>query len=426
MVSWLKKHYHWIIVIVMMLQTAIYGGLANNLTPIYVIPVTEDLGISRGDYSLAISMRSLVIFVAVAFSGPVFQRFGVKKPIVGGLAAVCLGYSLLAICDTPLTIGLACAAIGLGETFIGVVAANRIVNNWFHRYRGSVFGLITACTGLGGGILSVWLSSIIATDGWRMSRICSGICVLVTLVLAALLLRENPSQLQLAPLGEGHIPKKKTQTDHRDHWMGYSMAELVRKPTFYLALVTFFLAGFCIYSTFSIIAPHLQNQGMSASDAALQNGLMLIFLAVFKFGCGMLSDKIGAKSVCIICMVFAVIGLWMMCGVHSMLDATIAIFLYSISVPIVLVVISLVTYPLFGYRSHDASLGIFQAMPALASLVSVPVANAVYDQVGSYIPVFQWACILGLIVIGLLCLLYMLTQADRKKYAELENLTPQE
>lgn len=424
MISWIKKHYHWIIVIVMMLQTAVYGGLANNLSPIYVIPVTEDLGISRGDYSLAVSMRSLVIFVAVAFSGPVFQRFGVKKPIVGGLTAVCLGYCLLAICNSPLTIGLACSVIGFGETFIGVVAANRIVNNWFHRYRGSVFGLITACTGLGGGILSVWLSNVIATDGWRMSRICSGICVLVTLLLTVLLLREEPKQMKLAPLGEGHISKEKTQSENRDHWMGYSMAELVRKPTFYLALVTFFLAGICIYSAFGIVAPHLQNQGMSASDAALENGLMLIFLAVFKFGCGMLSDKIGAKSVCLICMVFAVIGLWLICGVDSMLEATIAIFLFSIGIPIVLVVISLVTYPLFGYRSHDASLGIFQAMPALASLIAVPIANAVYDNVGSYIPVFQGACILGLIVIGMLLLLYILTQRDRKKRMKLETQTP--
>lgn len=416
MISWLKRYYYWIIVAVMMLATCIYGGLANNISSIYIIPVTSDLGIARGDYSLAISMRSMVLFLGTIISGPVFKRFGMKKPIIGGLLLCSVGYALLSVCNTFLTISLACALIGLGESFVGTAAASLIVNSWFHRLRGSMLGLISACTGLGGGILSIVLSSVIQSSGWRFSRILSGICLLVTVVLVILLLRDNPSQIGIPPYGQGYVPKKKKHYHEDAHWMGFSMKELKKKPTFYLAILTFFLAGVSIYSSFSTIAPHLQDRGMSATDAAFLNGLMLIFLAVFKFVCGSLSDVMGPKWVSAICMGFGTVGLWLMPGVSTMAEAVVTILLYTISVPMVLVMVPLVTYPLFGYRSHDATMGIFLAMPNLGSLIVVPIANTIYDKVGSYVPVFRGAAILAIIVLGMLLLLYVLAKRDQKRY----------
>ena len=400
----------------MMLETAVYGGLANNLTSIYIIPVTEDLGITRGDYSIAVSMRAMVLFLTITFSGPVFQRFGIKKPVIAGLVAVCLGYALLVMFNTPVLIGAACSVIGFGEAFIGTAAASRVTKNWFHSHQGSILGLITSCTGLGGGILSVILSAIIEDSGWRFSRLVSAVCMLCTVIIALLLLKEKPEDIGLDPFGKGTSPKKKVHHHEEAHWIGYTMQELLRKPTFYLAIVTFFLAGVSIYSAFSTIAPHLQDRGMSASDAAFQNGLMLIFLAIFKFACGSLSDKIGPKLVCVICMIFSIIGLGVLPYVDNMVEATFAILLYSISVPMVLVMISLLSYPLFGYRSYDATLGIFLAMPNLGSLVVVPIANSVYDAVVSYTPVYQYASLLSAIVLALLLLLYTLTRKDQKRF----------
>lgn len=402
----------------MMLETSVYGGLANNISSIYVIPVTNDLGISRGDFSLAISMRAMVLFLGTAFSGSAFKHFGVKKPVIIGLSACSIGYYLISVSNTPIAIGLSCALIGLGESFIGTAAISRIINRWFHRFQGSLLGLVSACTGLGGGICSIALSAVIQSNGWRYSHVLSAISLLVTAIIAFLLLRDDPTHIGLQPYGQGYVPKKKTHYCEDAHWMGFSMQELKRKPTFYLAILTFFLAGVSIYSSFSTIAPHLQDQGMSATDAAFLNGLMLIFLAVFKFVCGSLSDVIGPKRVCAICMVFAAIGLWLMPSVRTMPEAIIAIMLYSISVPIVLVMVSLVTYPLFGYRSHDATLGIFLAMPNLGSLIIGPIANTVYDKVGSYVPVFQCASILAIVVLGMLLLLYTLAKRDQKRYMQ--------
>ncbi|MBE6958853.1 MAG: MFS transporter [Ruminococcaceae bacterium] len=421
MLTWLKKHYYWIILIVMMLQTTIYGGMGNTIASIYTIPVTTDLGMSRTDFSLAVNMRPLILFLGMTFSGPVFQRFGVKKPMIFGLLTLTVGYVLLSVSNSFSWIAVSCALAGLGEAFVGTPAISRVVNTWFHRYQGSLLGLVTACTGLGGGIYSVLLSAIIQTDGWRTARFVSAICLLAAAVCIMFFLKDTPAQLQLLPYGKGYVPKKKAHRRSDEHWEGYSFKELLRKPVFYLAALTFFLAGVSIYSAFTTIAPHLEDKGLSAADAAFINGLMLIFLAVFKFACGSVSDIIGSKLVCIICMAAAAVSLLLLPMVNSVATAIPVIAIYSLSVPLTLVVLSLVTYPLFGYRSHDASLGIFLALPYAGSLLIVPITNAIYDAQGSYDLVFRLSAALSVVVIILLLIVYALAKRDRKKYEIQQN-----
>ena len=423
MLSWLKNKYYWVIVITMMLVFCAYGGLANNLSSIFIIPVTEDLGMSRGEFSFAVSVRSMTLFIFMSVSGVAFRKFGVKIPAILGLLMMAAGFAMLSVSNTVLTIAIGCAFLGIGEAFTGGTAGSQIVSNWFHRSRGAIYGLISSCTGIGGAILSVILSSAIATVGWRNTRLLSALILIIAVLLVISFLRNNPSDVGLTPYGEGYVPKQKKHHREDAHWMGPTFKELLGKPTFYLAILAFFLAGVVIYAAFSNIAPHLQDQGLSASEAAFQNSLLLVYLAVFKIVCGSLSDVIGPKWVCAICMVFGAVGLWMLSDVSTVSGATIAVLIYSVSVPTVLVMIPLVSYPLFGYRSHDSTLGIFLALPYLGSLVAVPVTNAVYDKVGTYEPVFRLAAILSIIVLGILLILYWLAQKEQKKYlANSENL----
>ena len=415
MLRWIKKNYVWIIVIVMMLQTTVYGGIANTSSSIFKNVVTTELGMTMGSFSLATSMRTLVLFITMTFSGPVFKRFGTKVPMLFGLGILAVAYTMLAFSESFLPIALSFALTGLGEAFVATAAISRIVNAWFNRHQGSILGLITACTGLGGGIFSVLLEAVIHATGWRSARILSAVCFVIALICVLIFLRNKPADMNLAPFGEDYVPKKKKHRRESDHWEGFSMQELMRKPTFYLACVTFFLAGVSIYAAFSNIPTHLSDRNMG-QYGGIMNGLMLISLAVFKFGCGNISDIIGPKKVSIICLVCCAVGSLLLTYITNPITAVVAIILYSISVPMTLVVISLVTYPLFGYRSHDATLGVFLAMPYLGSVVINPITDAVHDKLHSYDLMFQLAAVLAMIVVGLLFLLFALAKRDQIKY----------
>ena len=46
-----------VIAAIVLLEMFIYVGILNNINGVYIIPVSDTLGISRGDYSLAFSAR---------------------------------------------------------------------------------------------------------------------------------------------------------------------------------------------------------------------------------------------------------------------------------------------------------------------------------------------------------------------------------
>lgn len=420
MIAWFKKNYHWVIALIMLLEVSVYGGIANNFASIYMIPVTESMGMSRADFSITVSFRAMAILLGTAFSGIVFQRLGVRKAVVLGLTVSGLSYWLLAKTSTVLAMSVVCITIGLGDSLLGNAAVARVTDAWFHRYRGTVLGLITASTGLGGAIYSVVLTNIIQQYTWQTARRFAAICLFCVAIPIVFLLRNRPHEMGLKPYGEGYVPKKKKHRNENDHWEGCSAKELMRKPIFYLAAVSFFLAGFCCYLAFSNVAAHFQDGGMTATEAASLFSALMILLAVFKFLYGALCDLIGAKLVSCISIFTLAMGLWLMATVTTTEKAIFSVLLYSMGLP-VMNIIPLVTYPLFGYSSHDATLGIFISMPNLGCLLAVPLANAIYDRAGSYTPVMYFAAVLSLVVLGLYILLYYLAKRAQKDLTEKQN-----
>ena len=60
MLKVIKKHYYWILLGVMVLLMAIRGGIYNNMSGLHQGPVTEGLGITPVQFSLAVSAYSVV------------------------------------------------------------------------------------------------------------------------------------------------------------------------------------------------------------------------------------------------------------------------------------------------------------------------------------------------------------------------------
>lgn len=416
MKSRLKQHYHWVVAIVALIEFAIYGGLVNNYSSLYIIPVTQTLEISRGSFSLALNCKSIVGFLSVMLSGFLVSRLGSKKMMVLGLCIGAVSYAVSSQSQGVAAVAVASALMGLCDGLCATTTVSRVIGDWFHRYQGTILGLVGASSGIGGSLAATALSGVIGSSGWRTAYLVSALLLAAAGVLVLLLLRSRPENMGLMPYGFGHQPKKKKRRD--DHWEGFSTAQLRRRPSFYLMLLVTFLATLTIYLAFSVVIPHMQDCGLTPAEAAAQQSTMMIVLAVSKILYGFLCDKIGTKWVSVICMGFAVVGLWALTGVTDASSATVAILLYSMSLAMTTLLPPLLATSLFGYRSGGACLGIVMSMASLSSLVASPVSNFVYDQTGSYDPAFRFAAILGIVTMALFPLLFFLTARDRKAYSE--------
>lgn len=416
MVAFIKKYYHWVIAALVLLELAVYSGILNNIISLHLIPVTEELAISRGSFSLAMSVRSLAGFFSTLFSGVFFLKYGYRRLAPLALAAAACGFLILGFSRNLTMITLGSAMIGLSEGFCSTAAASRMVNTWFRSHQGLILGLVTASTGLGGSLFSMVLSRVIETGGWRYSYWLSAVLVAAVALLLFLLSRNRPADMGLRPFGEGTSHGKKPKKETGDHWAGYEAKDIYRKPTFYLMILVVFLSCSCAYVAFSVVAPHLQDRGMSAQEAAAVQSVMLLALAAAKFICGALSDYLGAKTINLLCMLCTVLGLWMLAEVTGVPMAIASAVVFSIALVLTSITVPLLSSALFGYHSQGAIIGIFMALVPGASVITNPIVNALYDRIGSYSPIFRVAAVIALGVTGLMVLLFILAGRDRKKY----------
>ena len=409
----IKRNYYWIIAAVALLQMLIYGGAANNFSGHHVIPVTEALGFSRTAFSLAESLRSIVSVGVTFFSGFLFQKFGYRKTVSVGLVVASIAYVLFASMSHYWMLVAGCVLMGVAHGVCATAGVSRLVSGWFHKYRGTVLGLVTAATGFGSTLLGFAQSAAIEYVSWRLSFIIvSGLQVLLALIIF-LLVRNEPDALGLRPFGEGQFQKRKAA---KDDWQGFSYDFLKRSPIYYLLCVAAFLSCVCILATQYNIKPFLQDCGMAQTRTSYLYGIMMTALGIYKLVLGVLCDIFGARRMLLFCHLTCAAGLVMILLLPQTDVAMIAaLIVYVTAIPITTMMFPLVSGELFGNHAQIQYVGAIMAMTYASNILSGPISNAIHDGLGSYAPVFWGVAVISLVMIPVYCLLYAYARRIRNK-----------
>ena len=162
------------IVIGAFLSVGVIVGLTNNLYSLYVIPITTGLGISRGLYSMGITVRYIASAFCNLFMGRLYQRFGYRRPTVLLVLLVAASYVGYGTARNAVPLFLGALIYGVGEYFISTAALSRMLGNWFQSHLGVVTGIVMAASGVGGSALSLVLSGIGIGRLARVAAVCGG------------------------------------------------------------------------------------------------------------------------------------------------------------------------------------------------------------------------------------------------------------
>ncbi len=414
-----KKHYHWIIVAAVLLELFVYGGICNNLNSLFVIPVTEGLGISRTSFSFAWLLKSIISFAGALLSGMLLRQFGYRKCVGTLLITGALGLILLSCSKDVFMLCVGAGIVGFSDGACMTAGPSRIINSWFYRHRGTVLGCVTAATGLGGSVICIVLTGIMEKNSWQTAYFFDGILLLFMSLLIWLVIKDRPENMGLKPYGEG-TPNSKQQKTKNTQWEGYSLKELYRKPSFYMMLAGTALSCFLAYMPFMSAVPHLQDCGLSQQQATLMQSVMLLALAASKLLAGVLCDKIGAKLVTVLCLVSTLLCLVCMTAVSNLLTATVSMILLAMALPLTALVVPLLTTEVFGYKGQTTAIGICVSMVQIGGMVAGPVVQSTFDTLGSYRPAY-WAGAIGtVLVICLYLVMYWLAEKDKKKHLAMQ------
>ena len=175
----------------------------SSTLSVFLKPLTEDLAVSRGLFSLLRSGEILIGAVLAPFVGPIVDRFGGRWLMAGGALVAGVGLVLLSQVGAFWQfLLLRWFLVTVGGVFMCHMVVSVTVARWFVRKRGRAI----AIAGLGQGLSKVCIPVVTATLfvwlGWRSTWTIFGVVTLALVVIPALIfMRRSPEEMGLKPDG---------------------------------------------------------------------------------------------------------------------------------------------------------------------------------------------------------------------------------
>jgi len=187
--------------------------------------------------------------------------------------------------------------VGMGAGAIANVLGAVVAARWFTARRGLVVGLLTGAAAAGQLIFLPSFTAITEHFGWRTTVLVIAAVALVIIPLVALMMRERPQDVGLAPYGETGPAKPAAPLAGNPILLSLrTLRDAARRRDFWLLAGSFFCCG---ASTNGLIGTHL-------IPACIDNGIppetgawLLVSMAVLNMlgttGSGWLSDRVDNR-----------------------------------------------------------------------------------------------------------------------------------
>ena len=236
--------------------------------------MAEDLDAGRGSTALVFGVTLLLFFGFGVVSGPLADRFGPRRLVLGGALLVSTGLALTSRVDVVgagyLTYGV---GVGLGGGMI-ITPLYAAAGGWFVRRRALAMGVVATGNGLGTLVLVPLAERLIADHGWRDAYLVLAAVDLGLLVLAGLVVARPP------------IPPAPPAVEH--------MRAVAGVPAFRRLFLTGLLFSISLFIAFGFVVDFATAEGVSSSRAALLVGIIGASSVVGRLGLTALSGRVPA------------------------------------------------------------------------------------------------------------------------------------
>lgn len=363
---------------------------------VFLKPMLVEFGWGRGITSGAYSLSWLLQGLSAVLMGRMNDRYGPRFVLTLCGILLASGFLLTTRISAGWHLYLSYGVlIGIATGGFYVPAASTIAK-WFIAKRNMMTGMAVSGIGLGTFLLSPVANYLISAYDWRTSYIILGISVFVMIVLAAQFLRRDPAQIGQRPYGHGETVVRPLQGEGR----GHSLKEAFRVREFWSLFGMFFCFGFAVLSIIVHIAPHATDLGKSPATAANFVASIGIASIFGKILLGSLGDRVGNRTVFIICFSLMAASLWWLVPVRE----TAFFFLFTIAFGLAYggnaTSQSPLVAELFGLRSHGLIFGTVNNGFTIGATLGPVATGVLFDLTGAYRTAFF--VIAALAVVGLI------------------------
>jgi sugar phosphate permease len=296
-----RIHRAWLVAAVTFLVLLASAAFRSSLG-LMLVPIEEDLGWTRTDTSVAVSVNLIVYGLAAPFAAALIEPIGVRRTAVWALlliAAGCLGTTVM---TAPWQLSaLWGGIIGLATGSVALVFGAIVANRWFVARRGLVVGILGAAWATGQLVFLPLLAALVNAFGWRAASMAIALVCVGLVPVAMVVLRNRPEDVGLLPYGGSATDNVNAGAAPPTARAAVVYAVTVLRESFWsrpflLLAGTFFVCG---WTTNGIVSSHFvpaaHDHGMQATMAAGLLAVVGIFDIAGTIGSGWLTDRFDPR-----------------------------------------------------------------------------------------------------------------------------------
>ncbi len=395
-----RIYYGWVIVAVIFCVNMASNVTASFTFGLFIIPMSEDLDVSRGAIGFLPTARLIGTGIASFFLGKAADRYGSRLLIPG--AALISATALIGVSQSSsyLFVIIIFGILGLFDTSSpGNVLTSVPIAKWFIRLRGRATAIVTLGFALGGGSFAILHERLINDYGWRTTLVISAIILAVIVVPTALMfMRRQPEDMGANPDGDINSDPHNSGQKNSQTEVQWTLVEAIKtlslwKLAIAFALINFSTIGFIVHRTAywdeGGIETSLIAIGFAADSAGFATSALIGGMLVERFPARFLGGfSAVAQSVAIVLAIF-----W-----FSAPSVILIPLLFGLASGTGVVVQTVIWADYFGRQFQGAIRGFVVPIALVGMGLGPPVIGMLYDlNDNSYFGGFSFAVVLLLI-----------------------------
>ncbi len=356
-----------------------------------LLPMTEDLALSRSALSSALTLFMLVSAFAMPIVGRLIDRHSIRVVMCTGAVISALAIGLMGSVGAGWQIfplyGVL-YAVGFAATSVAPVSV--LMSRWFPNNRGLASSVAITGNGTGQLVIIALLTSFLASIGWRtaytiLGLVNAAIVVPLTLLAVRSYPTERGEQAASDTPSPSPTPSIRPVLVSRDFWMLITLFAVCGTQDFFVA---------------THIVAFAQDQGISQILAGNILAFMGLTALVGVLLSGALADRMGASAPTMLCFLLR-IGLFAFIPfVQNPVSITAFALIYGFTFTMTAPLTVVFAGNIFGTARLGSVSGLINTAHQIAGGVGAVAGAAIFDTTGSYDGAFFLLLVLALVGAG--------------------------
>lgn len=395
-----RFYYGWWIVIAAAIITGLVYSAVVSVTGVFMLPVTEDLGLSVAAYSLYITVMSVTGIITLAVISKFLDEKHIKKiMIIAGIIGV-ISFIGFAAAKNVWMFYVFAVPQGFCFAAMTMTPCQLLVSNWFgEKAKGRAISLFLT------GMTLVYLlefnilSRVVVSMGWRAGYIMLAICVAIAVIAAAALVSWSPEKKGIKRIGD--LDETELQAVQSAVLKGVDFRTAIGKPITWLVLISCALAVIASSSIMQHGIPTMVISGFSPEQATGIISVLSIIMIFTGPVIGIVCDKFRLSVAAVgTAASFAVAALGLSMMGTSQAGMWVFCVFYILGVPTINIISPLLMSYMYGEKDMPRLIGYVNMFISIGGAIGAAGLGALYEHYGTYqMPWMIMAAVLALVAI---------------------------